>query len=180
MLKEILNTILDFLKPIDKSIPDPVQIQLKKPPKRRKQKATSKRMRLILDRIWYTHASTVGKLFIDGNFECYILEDEDKLKNRRKKVYGETAIPRGVYEIRLTYSPRFKRKLPLLVAVPGFTGVRIHAGNTAKDTDGCLLPGTFRNENFVGASKRAFNKLYGKFERAKQDGKKITIDIDPA
>lgn len=136
-------------------------------------------MVLVLDRIWYTEKSTVGALYIDGKYECFILEDSDRLKKNRRKVYGETAIPRGTYEIRLNYSRKFKRILPLLSNVPGFSGIRIHAGNTARDTEGCLLPGVTRGTNSVGQSKRAFKKLYKKLERAKSDNKKIIIKIDP-
>lgn len=157
-----------------------IQLFLKTPKKKvAKAKKLKDTVVLTLDRIWFTARSTIGKLMIDGEFECYILEDFDRLAKGEKKIYGETAIPRGTYEIRLTYSPRFKKKLPLLVNVPGFTGIRIHAGNTAKDTAGCLLPGTTRSENFVGQSKRAFNKLYEKLERAKQEGKQIIIEVDP-
>jgi len=145
-------------------------------PKKKKSPPT---LTLVLDRIWFTGESTIGELKIDGQFECYILEDFDRLSKGGKKVYGQTAIPKGTYDIRLTYSPRFKKKLPLLVNVPGFTGIRIHAGNTAKDTEGCLLPGSTRSQNFVGQSKRAFNKLYTKLERAKQEGKRIIIKVDP-
>jgi hypothetical protein len=132
---------------------------------------------LVLERKWYTKKSTIGELSIDGKFECYILEDYDRLSKARKKVYGETAIPRGTYTIRLNKSPRFKRILPLLISVPGFSGIRIHAGNTAKDTEGCLLPGTTRRKDFVGQSKRAFSKLYKKLERAKSENRKIIMEI---
>lgn len=141
--------------------------------------ATKKQMILILDRVWCTEKSTIGQLYIDGWNECLILEDYDRLKKNRRKVYGETAIPRGTYEIRLNYSRKFKRILPLLSNVPGFSGIRIHAGNTARDTEGCLLPGVTRGTNSVGQSKRAFKKLYKKLERAKSDNKKIIIKIDP-
>jgi len=133
---------------------------------------------LTLDRMWYSQLSTTGELRINGEFECYILEDYYRLSKGRKKKHGETAIPRGTYGIRITKSRKFKRRLPLLISVPGFSGIRIHAGNTAKDTEGCLLPGTTRSENFVGQSKRAFNKLFKKLERAQREGKKITIRIE--
>jgi len=134
-------------------------------------------LKLVLDRVWYTKYSTIGELSIDGKFECYILEDYDRLRHNRRKKHGETAIPRGTYEVRLTYSSRFKKTLPLLISVPRFRGIRIHAGNTAKDTEGCLLPGTTRSENSVGQSKRAFNKLFKKLEKAKRENKQITIEV---
>jgi len=144
-----------------------------------KTQASKPTMTLLLDRIWFTEHSTIGELSIDGEFECYILEDYDRLSKGENKVYGKTAIPRGTYEIKLSYSPRFKKKLPLLTNVPGFTGIRIHAGNTAKDTEGCLLPGRTRSENFVGQSKRAFNSLIKKLESAEREGKRIIIQVEP-
>lgn len=120
-------------------------------------------MKLVLDRQDYTNESTIGKLFVDGVFECYVLED---VVRQGAKVFGETAIPQGTYEVIITQSPRFKRLLPLLVKVPGYEGVRIHPGNTAKDTEGCLLVGTGHQANMVTDSKTAFNKLFAKLEKA--------------
>ncbi len=140
-------------------------------------KYLKKTLKLTLDRVYFTPKSTIGELSIDGKFECYILEDYDRLSKSRRKVHGQTAIPRGTYEVKLTYSPRFKRTLPLLTSIPGFTGIRINAGNTARDTEGCLLPGITRSKNFVGQSKRAFNKLYKKLTRAKSQGKRIIIEV---
>jgi hypothetical protein len=135
-------------------------------------------MRLQLDRRAYEEGSTVGDLFIDGVWECASLEDQVR---EGPKVKGETAIPEGVYEIRLTHSPRFKRVLPLLVDVPGFDGIRIHPGNTAKDTEGCLLVG----ENvtyamglpFLTHSRRAFDRLYKKLCEAELRREALTIEV---
>ena len=79
----------------------------------------------------------IGDLFIDGEFFCYTLEDERRADG--VKVYGETAIPTGTYNIKVTKSNRFKRLMPLLLDVPLFKGIRIHGGNTSKDTLGCIL-----------------------------------------
>lgn len=136
-------------------------------------------LHLVLKRKWFTEESTIGELFEVGKKLriCYILEDHDRLSKGKVKKHGETAIPSGVYEIRITRSPRFKRKLPILISVPGFSGVRIHPGNTAKDTEGCLLPGVTRSKDFVGQSKRAFDRLFTKLTRAKREGKRITIEV---
>lgn len=174
----LVDKILHFMKVLGHTT-EPTQ--KKSPPMKQagKKKYTSKGLMLLeLKRKWYTTRSTIGKLYIDGKFECYILEDYDRIGRNKHKVYGETAIPGGTYDIRITHSPRFKKKLPLLRDVPGFKGIRIHAGNTAKDTEGCLLPGQTRSKNFVGRSKLAFNALFKKLTAAKQDKQTIKITIN--
>lgn len=88
---------------------------------------------------------TAGRLYADGNFICHTLEDEVREIDGRPvsewKVQGRTAIPRGRYRVILTRSPRFKRILPELLNVPGYTGIRVHRGNTADHTEGCILVG---------------------------------------
>ena len=125
-------------------------------------------MNLTLYRKWFTDISTTGVLFIDGEFFCYTLED----KVREGKVYGKTAIPYGEYDVVVTYSPRFHKNMPLLKNVPNFEGVRIHTGNTANDTEGCILVGKSKGYDFIGGSRNAFNEL---MERIK--GQKLTIEI---
>ena len=116
---------------------------------------------------------TIGELTVDGAFECFVLEDVE----RAVKVYGETAIPKGTYNVITTLSHRFQRELPLLENVPGFEGVRIHPGNYAADTHGCLLPGRTRTDRAVGESKAAFNALYAKIRQALDDGDVVTVEI---
>lgn len=128
-------------------------------------------MILTITRDIFTDKSTTGKLAIDGAFFCYTLEDVV----RDKKIYGETAIPYGEYKVSLTMSNRFKKILPYVHDVPGYEGVRIHAGNTDKDTHGCPLVGMTRSDNFVGMSKIAMQKLMQKLSGVK----KITLIIEP-
>ena len=79
---------------------------------------------------------------IENQFLCNILEDKFRGNDlSKKKVYGETCIPEGTYEIKLVYSSHFKRKLPELQNVPFFTNILMHAGNEPKNSLGCLLPG---------------------------------------
>lgn len=113
-------------------------------------------MNLRLNRKVYTEESSVGELLVNEAFQCYTLEDRVR---KGPKVYGKTAIPEGTYEIVLTFSQRFQKYLPLLLNVPGFEGIRIHAGNTAKDTEGCVLVGTGQGQNQVTGSKEAFTAL---------------------
>lgn len=85
---------------------------------------------------------TLGKLFLAGSFFGYTCEDTDRhLELGGEKLYGKTAIPRGRYQVVVSYSNRFKREMPELLLVRYFTGVRIHGGNDAADTLGCPLLG---------------------------------------
>ena len=81
---------------------------------------------------------TIGKLYIDGHYLCDTLEDTVR---NGIKIAGKTAIPAGKYKVKKTMSPRFKKILPEILNVPGFSGVRIHNGNTADDSSGCVLLG---------------------------------------
>ena len=142
-------------------------------------------MELQLKREIFTDISTIGSLTIDGKFECYILEDKDRGINNtltleqilRVKVYGKTAIPYGRYEIDWTMSARFKKMMPILLNVIGWSGIRIHSGNSELDSLGCLLCGTRKITNRITESTIATNKLYAKIEAAKKQGQRIFITI---
>jgi hypothetical protein len=124
-------------------------------------------MKLLLKRIFRGDKYTIGHLYIDGNYYCDVLEDVDReLSNdmseeeiKKIKVYGKTAIPTGRYKIEVTYSPKFKRYLPILLNVRGFSGIRIHSGNTAEDTLGCLLVGFNKEKGKVLNSRVTSDKL---------------------
>ena len=120
-------------------------------------------MILELKRIHKTKNSTIGELFIDGIFECYTLEDIE----RNVKIKSETAISKGTYDVIITPSNRFKRDLPLLLNVPNFEGIRVHAGNTNHDTEGCILVGQTKSKDFIGGSRIAFQNLFAKLKKAK-------------
>ena len=123
---------------------------------------------------------TIGSLIVDGKFICYTLEDTVREIPGRPvsewKVQDSTAIPRGTYKLVLTYSNRFKKLLPLLLGVPGYTGVRIHSGNTAEDTEGCILVGNGKGKGFISDSRKAFNRLFDIIQKA-PDKEKITITL---
>lgn len=120
-----------------------------------------------LERMVFTDQSTIGELSIDGNVVCQTLEDTC----RAHKIAGKTAIPAGKYQVVITESQRFKRPLPLLLDVPGFEGVRIHPGNTADDTDGCILVGMKRGENAVYDSRKAFDLVFPEIQKRLEKGK---------
>jgi hypothetical protein len=130
----------------------------------------SDKMELKLKRLHKTDKSTIGELSIDGVFECYTLEDVE----RDVKVYSKTAIPKGEYKVIINQSNRFKKLMPLLLNVPNFEGVRIHSGNKAEDTEGCILVGQTRSLDFIGNSKKAYDKLFKKMQLAKS----ITLIIE--
>lgn len=130
-------------------------------------------MRLYLKRNIYTDLSTIGELSIDGVFECYTLEDTC----RRVKIEGKTAIPSGAYQIIINHSQRFNRDLPLLLNVPNFEGIRIHPGNTDKDTHGCILVGQAHATDFISNSVAAFDALFPKIKKAIEEDGKLYINI---
>ena len=123
----------------------------------------------------YTGKSTTGRLFVNGQFECYTLED--CARPQGVKVVGATCIPAGSYALTINHSSRFQRLMPQLLEVPGFEGIRIHSGNTDADTEGCILVGLTRAENFVGSSRAAFRQLFGKLQAAEAAGAEIRVTV---
>ena len=132
-------------------------------------------MLLALIREPSADGATIGRLSIDGRHECYTCEDV--VRPRGQKIYGRTAIPAGRYRVVVTHSPRFRRRLPLLLNVPGFEGIRIHVGNTQHDTEGCILPGQGRLAASVTQSRIAFDALFAKIEAALAAGDEVWIEI---
>jgi len=135
-------------------------------------------MELRLIRDTFTEKSTMGRLYMGEFFECYTLEDKCRELipgswTSFTKVAKQTAIPYGTYEVIINYSDRFKRLMPLLINVPDFTGVRIHIGNTDKDTDGCILVGSLTTEDFVKQSQKAYDAFFGKLKSITEKEKVI-------
>lgn len=132
-------------------------------------------MELRVNRFKKASKSTLGRLFVDGGEECYTLED---VIRSGAKVDGATAIPVGTYNVIIDASVRFKRDMPHVMDVPGFSGVRIHSGNTDADTEGCILLGSaIENDDFISGSKDAFNNFYPKLEAALAAGDTVTLVI---
>lgn len=123
----------------------------------------------------------IGKLYIDGVYFCDTIEDTDRGLDDSmsvkevlgRKIKGQTAIPTGTYTVEITYSPKYKRMMPLLLNVKGYSGIRIHSGNTSKDTEGCLLVGKNTKVGMVTDSRNTYQKLYAKMYNQKD----ITIEI---
>lgn len=138
-------------------------------------------MELKVVRNVFTENSTIGELSVDGTFECYTLEDKVREEfghpETFTKIYGETAIPYGRYEVTLVYSSRFKRVLPLLLNVPHFEGILLHSGNQKADTSGCLCVGQTKSPDWIGNSRVALNALFPKIKAAIDAGNKVFIEI---
>ena len=142
-------------------------------------------MELRLERKYRNNNYCIDKLYINGKYFSDALEDPDRgltdtmsLEEIKKiKIKGNTCIPYGTYNITITYSPRFKKNLPLLNNVKGFDGIRIHSGNTPQDTEGCLLPGFNKVKGQVIDSRVTTDKLIAQIQQALNKGEKVTITI---
>jgi hypothetical protein len=137
-------------------------------------------MQIEINRRYMSEKATFGDLSIDGEFCCLTLEDlvRDLGPDGQGKVFGETAIPAGTYEVVVNKSPKFGRDLPRLLNVPGFTGILIHKGNRSADTHGCILVGmTISGPDLLLRSTEAFNNLFARINSAHLLGQPIRITI---
>ena len=117
--------------------------------------------------------ATIGEMFLDGTKECFTLEDEP----HEVKIPGKTCIPAGKYRVIMSRSPRFNKVLPELLAVPNYTGVRIHSGNKAEDTEGCILVGEEAYENTIGRGREALLELMAAIDMAIEGGEQVWIEV---
>lgn len=141
-------------------------------------------MELLLERKELNKSYTSGTLSIDGKYFCATLEDTNRDLNKNgkfdgaeSKIYGETCIPFGTYEVIVTMSNKFKRELPLLLNVPHFEGIRIHRGNYTKDSYGCILVGEKCNKGVLSNSTPYEIKLTSLIKEAINKKEKVTIKI---
>ena len=143
-------------------------------------------MEIMIVREWKKKDYTISKVYVNGeDFHCNCLEDTDRGLYQGMstkdilavKVKGKTAIPKGTYNVIYTYSPRFGKKLPLLENVTGFEGIRIHSGNSAKDTEGCLLFGKNDKVGWISNSKFWTNSMIDEMKKAWEIGEKVRIKI---
>lgn len=154
-------------------------------------------MVLQLIRKWKRDTYTIGKLIVDGVPFCETCEDKDRglkiadglQEIKKRKVYGETAIPWGTYVVRMdVVSPKYAARdwyakncnggrMPRIMDVPGWEGVLIHPGNSALDSLGCVLVGRNKVKGGLTQSKETFRALYGKMRKAYERGERITLEI---
>lgn len=146
-------------------------------------------MHILVKRQTFTEKSTIGSLYINGEFYCYTLEDKVR-EATEKKVYGETAIPYGTYPIIYrkegttyeSYKTRFAdikndRGILYLREIPGYEYVLIHCGNRPEDTLGCLLVGSAIGNNSITGSEIAYRKIYPVIASALDKGEEVKITI---
>ena len=141
-------------------------------------------MKLTLQRRESKAGVTIGKLFIDGVFACHSLEDEIREIEGQPveswKVHSKTAIPAGTYSVTLEMSGRFGPDTLTINDVPGFKYIRMHAGNTAKDTEGCPLLGMQATEFSLigGTSRPAVALVKSEVKKAIERGEGVTIQVN--
>ena len=142
-------------------------------------------LRLMIDRAWKKADYTISRFFVNDERWCECLEDTDRglassmsiSEVKAKKVYGKTAIPSGKYQVTLTYSPKFRKYLPLVNDVKCFSGIRFHAGNTNRDTEGCILRGKNTKVGMVTNSAYWTDRLIGAVRNAIDHGEIVTLEI---
>jgi hypothetical protein len=136
-------------------------------------------MELLVERKEFYEDCTIGGFYIDGEFAYFTLEDKDRyLEDGNTKIPKETAIPRGKYRVIIDWSNRFQRKMPHILDVPQFDGIRIHILNVASETEGCVgigLQHDAPNHNIL-KSKLAFNDFFPRLEAGLEEGE-VWIEI---
>ena len=151
-------------------------------------------MELILERIAKRKTYTIGRLYIqrrvddeylagtENQYFCDTLEPTWRdYEHGGYKVKGRSAIPEGRYAVVISFSPKFKQWLPILLGGPEFNskwqGVRIHAGNCSEDTEGCILVGKNREVGKVLDSRIWVHRLKQKIVEAKGRGEAVWLTI---
>lgn len=140
-------------------------------------------MELKLIRKFIGDSFTEGRIYVDGEFECFTVEDTDRkleIVGCSAKVQNQTCVPRGKYELIIRFSNHFQKNLIAVTGVPCFDGVLIHSGNSSKDTEGCIIVGSINNrddDDFVGASRIAYDRLHKKVKSALSMDEKVFLEI---
>lgn len=134
--------------------------------------------KLVLFRDVLNAEFTLGEMTIDNQRLGFTCEDTDRqLESGGEKIYGQTAIPRGEYLVTLSFSRHFQKVLPEIHDVPGFDGVRIHGGNTAADTLGCILLGMLRTGDGCANCAPAIERLISLMEEAEAHGDTVWLEV---
>lgn len=121
---------------------------------------------------------TLGQLLKEGEHFAFTCEDKDRgMENGGTKIPRETAIPRGLYRLTITMSARFSRLMPLVCDVPGFSGIRIHGGNTHRNTEGCPLIGGARTSEGVSKCSAVVAELIKIIAEAEMAGEKCFLEV---
>ena len=139
-------------------------------------------MKLKLERKILSSLSSIGDLYIDGDFFCHTLEDADRRLETNgcsAKVYGQTCIPRGTYKVIIDFSQHFGKDMPHVLDVDCFEGIRIHVGNAPDDTFGCILLGQYVPcvKDFVSLSKDTFKNFTTRLHAAIDYAEGVTLEI---
>lgn len=123
---------------------------------------------------------TLGKMYLDNVFFCQTCEDEDRfLENGvTEKVYGRTAIPRGKYRLTTSFSNRFQRVLPLVLDVPGFTGIRVHGLNRAEESHGCVGVGKVRTSTGIAQCKDTVQRIIDQIDAGVEMGIETWLEVE--
>ena len=138
-------------------------------------------MEILVKRLYKKSEYTIGKMYIDGVYFCDTVEDTDRGLTSEmtyeeiasRKVYGKTAIPTGRYDVAISYSPKFKKNLPLLLSVKGYSGIRIHNGVNADSSLGCIIVGENKIKGGVINSRQTMERLMYRLRNEKN----IVIEI---
>lgn len=136
-------------------------------------------IKFLLQRDVIAPGFTLGRLILEGKLYGYTGEDQDRKleENPGAKIAKRTAIPRGIYRLTTSFSNRFQRVMPLIVAVPGFDGVRIHGGNDQYDTEGCPLLGKTRTAVGVMHCAEVNQALIDFIIAAEDQGDAVWIEV---
>ena len=139
-------------------------------------------LEIVLKRLRFTDTYTEGELWINHTFFCNTIEDKNRDIDKdgkldEEKVYGKTCIPYGIYEVINSFSNHFQKILPEVLKVPGFSGVRIHSGNTADDSLGCIIIGKKVSPGIVSSGRPLQADLVEKIKIARATGEKCWLII---
>ena len=142
-------------------------------------------MKIYVQRVAKKATYTIGKLYVDGEYYCDTLEDKDRGLNQRLpletnkklKVYGQTAIPMGTYNVQIHHWTKYGIDVPLLKDVPAYTGILIHNGTTEKNTEGCILVGKNTIVGCLTDGKKYMVGLTNKVKETVKKGERVMITI---